>query len=139
MAKFARKTDVPADRSRAEIEQILRKYGAQDFAYGHSGQTAMVGFGANNRMVRFTLPLPKRSDYPTDTQHLQGVRTAWRCLALCIRAKLESVESGIETFEHAFMANIVMPDGKTVGQHALPMIQQAYESKNTPRLLPHFD
>jgi hypothetical protein len=139
MAKFARETDVPADRSRAEIEQILRKYGAEDFAYGQSGLTAMIGFGANGRMVRFTLPLPKRGDYTTDKQHAQGVRTAWRCLALCIRAKLESVESGIETFEHAFMANIVLPDGRTVGQHVMPAIQQAYESKNTPRLLPHFE
>jgi hypothetical protein len=139
MAKFARETDVSADRSRAEIEQILRKYGAEDFAYGHSAQRAMIGFTAQARVVRFELPLPKRGDYTTDKQHAQGIRTAWRCLALCIRAKLESVESGIETFEHAFMANIVMPDGRTVGAHAMPLIQQAYESKNTPRLLPHFD
>lgn len=138
MAKFARKTDVSVERSRAEIEQILKKYGADNFAYGMAATKAMIAFTASSRAVRFELPLPARSTQQTDKQHVQALRTSWRCLALCIRAKLESVESGIETFEHAFMANIVMPDGKTVGQHALPMIQQAYDKHDTPRLLPHF-
>jgi hypothetical protein len=38
-------------------------------------------------------------------------------LLLANKAKLSSVEDGIETFEDAFLAHIVMPDGTTVSQH----------------------
>ena len=37
-----------------------------------------------------------------------------RALLLVIKAKLESIDSGVETFEQAFLANIVMSDGATV-------------------------
>lgn len=56
--------------------------------------------------------------------------------ACCIKAKLESIESGIETFEDAFLAHIMMPDGATVGEHAKPMIARSYESGTMQPLLP---
>jgi hypothetical protein len=68
----------------------------------------------------------------------QEVRRRWRALGLVIKAKLESVESGIETFESAFMANIVMPDGKTFGKYAGPAIESAYSTGKVPLLLPAF-
>ena len=34
MTKYAATTDVPAEKSRAEIEATLRRYGATGFAYG---------------------------------------------------------------------------------------------------------
>jgi hypothetical protein len=63
-------------------------------------------------------------------------RQKWRALLLCIKAKLEAVESKIETFEEAFLAHVVMPDGKTVGDHTLTAIAVAYEGKDMPPLLP---
>ena len=52
------------------------------------------------------------------------------------KAKLEAVESGIATFEEEFMAHIVMPNGKTVGEMALPLIESAYKTnKHVPLLL----
>jgi hypothetical protein len=41
-------------------------------------------------------------------------------LLLIIRAKLEAVESGITTLESEFLANILLPDGGTVGQWLSP-------------------
>src|SRR4029453_1820841 len=81
-----------------------------------------------DRYVRFVLPLPVLGDFTkTATGRTrragtgavtsaweQACRQRWRALALCIKAKLESVESGIEEFEGAFMAQVVMPDGKTI-------------------------
>jgi hypothetical protein len=55
---------------------------------------------------------------------------------LVIKAKLEAVESGIACFEEEFMAHIVLPDGRTVGEHVIPGIAQAYETGNVPALLP---
>ena len=45
----------------------------------------------------------------------EEVRRRWRALLLVIKAKLESVESGIETFEEAFASQIVLANGQTVG------------------------
>lgn len=59
-------------------------------------------------------------------------------LLLVIRAKLEAVESGISVFEDEFLANVVMPDGRTVSQHSRPMIATAYETGRVQPLLPDY-
>jgi hypothetical protein len=50
-------------------------------------------------------------------------------LALAIKAKLECVGIKIASKEEEFMPYIVMPDGKTVSEHARPWIAQAYENR----------
>jgi hypothetical protein len=55
---------------------------------------------------------------------------------LCIKAKLEAVEAKIETFEEAFLAHVVLPDGKTVGEHALPAVAAIYKGGQLSPLLP---
>jgi hypothetical protein len=60
-------------------------------------------------------------------------RARWRALLLVIKAKLESVESGIATFEEEFMAQIVLPDDQTVGQWVLPEVARIYETGRMPR------
>jgi hypothetical protein len=49
-------------------------------------------------------------------------------------------ESGITTSETEFLAHLVMPDGHTVADHAMPAVLQAMESGKVPRrpLLPEF-
>jgi hypothetical protein len=69
---YAEETSVPVERSRAEIEHLLRKYGADQFASGWSGDRAMIQFRAEGRTVRFVLPLPDPQDKQF-TQHL-GIR-----------------------------------------------------------------
>lgn len=163
---FAEGTSVSAERSKAEIETLLRKYGADQFVSGWGTNRAMIGFRAAGRFVRFELRLPSpddarfapkrrphtRSRYnPATNQretfhvgagtgaHDAEVRRLWRALALVVKAKLEAVQSGIATFESEFMAHIVMPDGKTVGEHVLPTIASAYETgKFKGLLLPEF-
>ena len=102
-----------------------------------------------DRRIRFELPIPQR-DEPRFT-HAGGrelpavqaqeaydhaVRQRWRGLALAIKAKLESVELGITEFESEFLANIVLPDQRTVGQFMLPQVAHAYETGQMPPLLP---
>jgi len=161
---YAAGTTVAPEKSKAEIEGLLRRYGADQFVSGWSNREAMIGFRAKDRFVRFVLPIPDaESDafwLPSSREHAktyatrQGVsrywrlpararelyeaevRRLWRALALVIKAKLEAVESGITSFEHEFMAHIVMPDGRTVGQHVSPGIEEAYRTGRVPRLLP---
>jgi hypothetical protein len=52
-----------------------------------------------------------------------------------VKAKFEAVESGISAFEEEFLANVVVPGGKTVGQTVIPQLGQ-YTADQLPRLLP---
>jgi hypothetical protein len=145
---YAANTAVDSSASRAEIERTLVRYGATSFQYGTRSGIALVGFEMKDRQIRFTLELPLR-DSREFTHHSRGVRTAsaaanayeqavrqkWRALALVVKAKLEAVESGISEFEQEFGMNIVLPDGRTVFEHAQPAIAQAYTTGHIPSLL----
>lgn len=65
----------------------------------------------------------------------QACRQRWRALALVIKAKLEAVECGISTIEREFLANVVMPDGSTVGDVIEEQIANAYLTGKMPPLL----
>jgi hypothetical protein len=146
---YAAQTTVASDRSRAEIERTLTRYGASSFAYGWQGQQAMVGFVMHDRHIRFLLPLPDRADRaftltPTRRQRTakqateayeQAVRQKWRALALIVKAKLEAVESGIVTFEEEFAMHMLLPDGRTVAEHISPAIETAYATGRVPAML----
>ncbi len=151
MSRFAENTEVPSDRSRAEIERTLARYGATQFVYGWQGPEAMIGFQAHGRMIRFLLPLPdraemrfthtptrnhRRSDAQIAAAYEQAVRQSWRALALVIKAKLEAVETGITSFENEFLAHTLLPNGSTVGDWAAPQLEKAYASGTMPALLP---
>lgn len=137
---YAQGTEVSPERSQQEIASTIRKYGADGFVSGWQGNQAMVEFMAHERRVRFIIELPSvASDFkttPAGKLRPQSswkpameaeIRRRWRALALVIKAKLEVVESGITEFESEFLANIVMPDGRTVAQHVVPRVAAAYE------------
>lgn len=148
MPKYAQNTTVSSEMSRIEIEKLLIKYGAGQFIYGSMPGFSVIGFTMYDRQVKFVLPMPKYEDYrltPTGrvrtqnsqmTEWEQACRQRWRALKLVIQAKLEAVECGISVFEDEFMANIVLPDGSTVGDFMRPQIQQAYLTGQPPKLLP---
>jgi hypothetical protein len=155
VTRYAATTDVSSSRSREEIERTLERYGADQFLYGWQDANAVVGFRMAGRQVRFILPLPARNDKEF-TEYLsrgklwartddasrklyeQAVRQRWRALALVIKAKLEAVESGIAIFEDEFMANIVLPNGRLVGEEVRPAIASAYETGTMPTMLPDY-
>lgn len=138
MAKFAEGTEVPAERSKAEIERTLTKFGADQFGYGWRDTAAVVVFRAQGRHIKFLLPMPTEADLrgmKKDGAKERETRRRWRALNLCIKAKLEAVATGIETFEESFMAHVVLPDGRTMAEAALPQIGQAYKDGKMPPLL----
>lgn len=151
MTRYAESTSVSSDKSRAEIESTLRRYGADQFMYGWDATSAVVMFQAEGRRVKFQLPMPDRRAREfthTDTRNLartpaqaeaaweQACRQRWRALALVIKAKLEAVDTGITEFESEFLAHIVLPDGTTVAQWARPQLARAYALGTMPALLP---
>ena len=152
MTRYAANTQVGTDRSRAEIERTLQRYGATSFMYGWQNTSAMIAFEMEGRRVKFILPLPdrnadefrltpgrrhERSDSQALAEWEKACRQRWRALALVIKAKLEAVETGITEFEEEFLAHIVLPNGQTVGEYALPEIARAYQTGKMVPLLPH--
>ena len=147
---YAKDTKVPPDRSRAEIERTLTRFGADAFSYGYEGDRSIVAFRAQGRMVRFEVTIPSLSDFRvapgrgyrvrTQTQQEnardQAIRQRWRALLLVIKAKLESIEAGIESFDEAFLPHLLLPDRTTVGDWLGPQIEAAYETGEMPELLP---
>lgn len=149
--RYANKTTVNVDKSKAEIEKILRRYGAEQFMYGWNLDNAVIGFHLNNRMIKIMLPLPdrnkdefkytpsqrnERSKIEQDRLWEQSCRQCWRALLLVIKAKLEAIEMGIAAFEDEFLAYTVLPNGKTVSDFMIPQLQQVYENKQMPKMLP---
>lgn len=149
---YAADTSVPVDRSRAEIESTLKRYGATHFGYMTDPHRAVIMFQARGRSVRFSLSLPDRrlfadrTDKRTglrkprtmteiDKAYEQACRTRWRALALVIKAKLEAVVSGITTFENEFLAHVVLPTGGTVGEWLAPQLEASYKSGGMPSML----
>lgn len=148
---YAKDTSVSVSKSEGEIKAIIRRYGASSFASFETSAAAMIAFEMKGRRVVFKLPLPDRqskeftetpsgkwarSEKQADDAWEQACRSKWRALLLCIKAKLESVEAGIETFEDAFLAHIQMPDGLSVSEHVRPRIAAAYDTGNMQPLLP---
>jgi hypothetical protein len=130
---FAEGTTVSPSKTRAEIENLVQKYGASRFAFGYLEDRAAINFVASGRLVRFTVPLPtekdprvrkralslSRSNWRIDPARLKTAideeeRRRWRCLLLAIKSKFTTVESGIESFEEAFLANIVTTENLTI-------------------------
>lgn len=147
--EYASGTSVSVERTKSEIELTLRRYGATQFVSGWDSDQgrAYVGFHVSERTIKFVLTLP-RSDDPLATHTPQGrlrcdtdaqrhweqmVKQKWRALLLVIKAKLESVNGGIETIEEAFMPQIVLPGGGTMGEWAAKAIPQAYASGKMPK------
>jgi hypothetical protein len=153
MTRFAEKTSVSAAKSKAEIEEVLTRYGANKFMYGADEKTATVMFEYKKITIQFTVPLPDKTskefthtpgkglERDADAAHKaweQSTRQRWRALCLVIKAKLEAVETGITTFQNEFLAHIVTPTGKTIGETIGAQIETAMKHGRMPKLITMF-
>lgn len=148
---YAEKTSVPVSKTKADIEELIQKYGADQFVSGFKDNKAVVGFSMSGRQIRFILTLPekesqefqytpgrrqKRTREAALAAWEQACRSKWRALYLIIKAKLEAIEGEISTVEREFFYDIVLPDGQTVGEWMAPQIEEAYKTREMPKMLP---
>ncbi len=151
---YAEKTSVSVAKTKADIEDMIQKAGAGQFISGYKEDTAVIGFSLTGRQIRFVLPLPdkqdkkfwftperrnRRTDEQAYTAWEQACRAKWRALYLIIKAKLEAVDSGISTIEREFFYDIVLPDGKTIGEFMAPQLETVYQTGHMPPMLPMLD
>lgn len=138
---YAEGTAVAFEKSIAEIIGLVKKHGGSSIGQMEMPDYFALQFVIADRLIRFRLPLPDLGEIPTrdgnnrtltDAQRSdrleQRHRQRGRALLLVLKAKLESVESGIETVEQAFLANVVMADGSTVYDRVAQPIRVEYQT-----------
>lgn len=130
---FAAGTRVPVMQTRMELESLLSKHKARALGIFTDQKGAVVVFEMADRRIKFALAVPPEGG---SAKQERQRREKWRALLLAIKAKLVGVQSGIESFEEAFMAHVVMPDGRTVGELTRPAIASAYKEGKMVPLLP---
>lgn len=134
---FAKGTKVAIDTTTQQIKNMLRKAGAVAFATLEENASAAIAFRLHDLNIRMTIPMPDRfSRRFTHTEEKQLVRNddaaerlweqackeRWRALHLCVKAKLEAIDAGVETFEDAFLAHVQTDTGQTIGERIKPQL-----------------
>lgn len=140
---YAENTEVPFERSIAEIIGVVRKAGADQIGQIEDRKGFVLQFTLSDRMVRFRVTFPTRAEVEEmkgPRQDASRVEQQWRrqrarALLLVIKAKIESVDSGVETFEEAFLPNVVLADGSTVYERVAEPIAVEYRTGSPSPLL----
>lgn len=65
----------------------------------------------------------------------QACRTRWRCMLLIVKAKLELIAMKLSTVEREFLADITLPDGRSVYEWLKPGVDKAYIDGGMPKML----
>jgi len=148
MARYAEGTEVAVEKSQAELKRLIERYGARKvltFDDQDEGVSALQ-FQIRDRQVLLRLRFPAESEFRLDARGRLRTdnarynawdaerRRLWRSLVMVVKAKLESVESGIETFDEAFLPHLVMEGGGTIGDRVLAELPRALASGFLPAL-----
>lgn len=142
MRRFAARTEVPVDRSEQEIKRVLREYGATKIGTMSEPGRATLYFDVKGREVQIAIPMPKTAapDVPRQTRATRDAdaeeRRRWRVLVLWTKGMFEAVNSGIMTFDQAFLGYLVVPGkGTTIGSMIVPNLDALYAGESLPKLL----
>lgn len=136
---YARNTGVPIGRTRTHIEELLTQYKADSIGVmtESAPPRATVIFRIHGWGVRMRISMPTADEFSKvkvgrhprklTTQECQqraeqAARERWRALYLALKAKLVSVETGVETFEEAFLPHLVLKGGQTVLESIRPQL-----------------
>jgi len=153
--QYASGTDVPAERTRAELERLVVRHGASGWVYGFDDRLRLAAISfrlkdsaGGERQYRFEVPLPARAEFEVKLGNGQfrsqaqvsakvaaETRRRWRALYIVVKALLTANEDGIVTTEDALMAFTVMPDGTTLREQQRA-IGEYLARGEMPQLLP---
>lgn len=128
--RYASGTRVAPDRSRAEIESTLVRYGVTHYGVVTTPDAAVLAFQLAGQNYRITLPLPNPQDRkytrtstgqaraatPARQAYEQDVRARWRVLLLVIKARLEMATLLGQPIADALVEHRVLGDGRTVAE-----------------------
>ena len=102
---FASKTKVKPEKTRQEVEALLRANKAVRIVTMDEPGFFVVGFVMGERWFRVEVAVERGASD-------QIRRARWRALLLVIKAKLEAVAQRISSIEDEFLSATVMPTGR---------------------------
>ena len=60
--RYAVRTDVPVEDSRADVEELLANAGTEEFVSGWAEGCAFLAFTIGGRSIRMPIPMPTRAE-----------------------------------------------------------------------------
>ena len=164
MRRYAEDTTVPIAKSRQEINELLRTWGGAGVSWGESFESGDVELkfgwrrggvnGVGGMMFKARLcvklePMEKlreaakdqrRYDHPICEGKLAKLiesrgRREHRLLLLWLKAAFNAVDAGLVSAEEVFLPFLEGPDGRTVGEMAIPQLERLF-SESADHLLP---
>ena len=130
-------TEVSVDKSKEEINKLLKKFGARGIQWTWLDNMEKLRFlheyehKGVKRDIIYEISIPemgKKRGLGYDRKLVRNDQQAYRIVLHIIKAKLTAVETGVETFENEFLSKILyqLPDGsvQNVGDTILNQISQ---------------
>lgn len=161
MRRFAEDTSVPVAKSRGEIDELLRGWGAEGVQWTDEWSAGRVTVrfvwpsGEQKYSARFSLQIPTEKEIRTSNAVMIGpswnrqvseprVRDALsargrrehRVLLLWLKAAFNAVDAGLVSAELIFLPFLEGKDGVTVGERALPRMEALLLGSADKLLLP---
>ncbi len=147
MGYYAQDTTVTWEKSRDEIEQVLKRYRCTHFAYMTMPNAVMIAFVRDGVPYRIEVPLPKPTEKVVmvkpngnprpESQRAKAIeqeqRRRWRVLLLLIKARLEWVSLGMSNMAEQFLPDVALPNGETLGKYAAAQVQKAIADGKMPQ------
>jgi hypothetical protein len=125
--RYAEGTDVPADRSRAEIQRILAAHGCEKMAFGTGPEGDMLQFELHERRYRFAILRPTQKQWGLARGYRASYweswrdaewRRRWRAQVLLLRAKLEFGEGDAEAAARELLPYLLLADNRNLAEWA---------------------
>jgi len=136
--RYADGTTVDVSKTQMQIDKLLaaHKCSQRALATDDDRGVSILTFRFQERFIKLQVAIDRqrvrRDSLP------QREREAWRRLLLLLKAKFEMIASGDSSLEQEFLANVMLPDGRTVADEIRGAIAQAYSTGQVSRLLPAF-
>lgn len=106
---YAKNTKTTVANSRAEIANLIERFGVGNLATGRMSGRDFVMFDHNGQTYRFQIE-------PQDDEREE--RRQWRCMVLYIKSALVLVREGVRDLDTVFLADRILPGGQSWGEYA---------------------
>lgn len=129
--RYAYGTKVTIAKSEREMRRLFDRYGAQRVQWAveyYDGKNAVIC-----RVVVKDVPLQFAIEWSDDRWSAAESRRKWRVLCLTTKARFEEVEAGAPV-SVAFMGNVILPDGETMGSKFGPALEEGGALPQLPAL-----
>lgn len=122
MVMAYKKTKVSVPNTQSDIRKLLQKHKAKGIQFEEEWEkkTICVRFLYEIKQKLFVIRI--RAKISSLGEHGQMERAVWRAVFWAIKSRMESIDFGIETFEEAFMAHIILEGDVTLADKIIPLL-----------------